>query len=120
MLSNILSHFETEKVTATWYDGTAGANVDGVWTPGLAAGVSIRMIAPQPVKASEMTNLDDGEHISDYLKTWAEVPELGTREGLKSADEIEWKSKRYKVTQVDDRETLGGYVRVVMKRIGQS
>ena len=114
----MLSFFGSEMVTATWYDGTAGTNVKGVWSPGLASGVTIRMVAPQPVKADEMVNLADGEHISNYLVTWAETLALGTREGLKSADRIEWNSKTFKVVQDSDRRVLGGFVRVVMREIG--
>lgn len=114
----MLDYFANEMVTATWYDGKAGTNVKGVYTPGFEAGVPIRIIAPQPVKADELSQLADGEHVSDYLRTWAKVADLGTREGLKSADEIEYNGDRYKVAQQDNRMTLGGFVRVLLKRVG--
>lgn len=114
----MLGYFGTETVTATLHNGAAGTNVKGVWTPGLDAGVTIRMIAPQPVKADELTNLPDGEHVSDYLVTWAETSTLGTREGLKDADRIDWDGDTYKVVQADNRQVLGGFMRVVMRRLG--
>jgi len=114
----VLGYFASETVSATWYDGVTGVNVKGVWVPGLASGVVIRIIAPQPVKANELTNLPDGEHVSDYVRTWADTMSLTTRDGLKEADHILWDTKLYKVTQVDDREALGRYKRVTMKKVG--
>lgn len=114
----MLNYFGNETITVTLYDGTAGSNVKGVWTPGTSTGVSVRIIAPQPVRSSDMVNLADGEHISDYVRTWTADPLVTTRDGLKDADKIVWKGKTYKVTQVDDRATLGRYVRIIMKQVG--
>ncbi len=114
----MLSFFGSETITATLHDGTAGTNVKGVWTPGTSVGVPVRMVAPQPVKSSDMVNLADGEHIRDYVRSWSSDPLVSGRDGLKDADMIVWKTKTYKVTQVDDRETLGGFVRFIMRRAG--
>lgn len=114
----MLGYFGAEMVTAVWYDGTAGTNVKGVWTPGTSAGQTIRIIAPQPVKANELENLPDGEHVADYVRTWTEKLAVSTRGGLSDSDLIAWDGKTYKVAQVDDREVLGGFVRVLMKKVG--
>ena len=114
----MLGYFLNETVQATLYRASAGLNVKGVWTPGSYTPESISIIAPQPVKADELTMLDDGEHVSDYLKTWTADTTVATREGTTDADEIEWKGSRYKVMQVDDRATLGNYVRVIMRKVG--
>lgn len=114
----MLGFFGSEIVTATLYDGAQGANVKGVWTPGTTTGVPVKIIAPQPVKASELTKLADGEHIADFVRSWTQDPLVSTREGEVDADRIGWKGKMYKVTQVDDRDTLGGFVRFIMKREG--
>lgn len=114
----MLGYFGTETVTATLHDGTAGTSVKGVWTPGTSAGVPVRIISPQPVRANDMVNLADGEHISDYVRSWSADPLVSGRDGLKDADLIIWKGKTYKVYQVDDRRTLGDYIRIIMKRVG--
>lgn len=114
----MLGYFGAETITVTLYDGTAGANVKGVWTPGTSTGVPLKIIAPQPVKASDMVNLADGEHISNYVRSWSADPLVTTRDGLKDADLITWDGKSYKVTQVDNRRTLGNYVRFIMKQVG--
>ena len=114
----MLGYFGAEMVDAVWRDGTAGSNVDGVWVPGSTTPVNIRIVAPQPMKADEMAKLPAGEHVSDYVVTWAETLALGTRDGLKDADTIEWDGKTYEVTQDSDRKVLGGFIRVVMKKVG--
>ena len=95
-----------------------GSNVKGVWVPGAEVSTPIRMIAPQTLAANELANLEDGEHVKDFVKTWTKRLDVFTRDGNNDADRILWNGRTYKVTQVDDRHELGVYIKLTLKRVG--
>ena len=114
----MLSFFLSEMRDAQLLQGSAGSNVKGKWVNGATTPIDIRIIAPQPVKASDLVKLEDGEHLRDFVKTWTKRTDIFTREGNIDPDIIVWKTKSYRVSQVDDREELGAYIKIIMKRLG--
>jgi hypothetical protein len=104
------------KITVSLIKGDTGAFVDGEWVIDLDAGVPLRIIAPQPLTASDAQQLPDGEHIRDYLKSWSES-KVRPREAGRDADRIVWNSDTYKVMQADNRATVGGFYAFEMRRL---
>lgn len=117
MLPPMMPYFGFAMITATHFLGSDGAYVDGVWVPGANASTPIQIITPQPVKANELNMLDDGEHVSDYLKSWTADERILTRDRNRDADMIGYDSEVYKVTQVSKRP-LGAFRKFIMKRVG--
>jgi hypothetical protein len=112
----MLQYFSREMVSATLIRGTAGAYVSGEWVPAFDAGVPISIIAPQPISANALQMLSDGERRGDYLESWSSE-RVFSREGQDDSDRIVWKGTTYKVTQADDRTSLGNYYKFEMKRL---
>ena len=116
-MTDLLAYFQAEMIAADWTAGDAGTyDASGAWVPAAGATVSIDIIAPQPVTANELQMLEDGEHVRDYLKTWTTDP-VATRRGVKEADTLAFNGRTYKVMQVDNRDTLGEYQRLVIREI---
>jgi len=114
----MMSFFDSEMTDGTLISTGEGSNVKGVWTPGASTSTPIRIIAPQPVNANDLVNLGDGEHIQDHVLTWVDRVDVFTRDGDIDADRIGWNGRVYKVVHVDDRQELGQYMKIIMKRVG--
>jgi hypothetical protein len=103
-------------VSAQFEQGQAGSYVDGEWVASFAAATTVRIITPQPLTANDLQLLEDGEHVRDFIVTWARF-KLMTREGDRDADRIVYDGDRYKAMQTDDRKVLGKFYRTVLRRL---
>lgn len=117
-MGNLLKHFKKEMRPAKWIHRIDGSYSGPDWIPGTPTTEDIKIVVPQPVKENELDPLPEGEGVSDFRKTWTETY-IQTRRGDKDADVIEYPvgGRQYKVFQVDDRDVLGGYYRVIMREI---
>ena len=111
----MLQFFPYEMTPATLRSYGEGEYADGYWAPGEVTESEILIVKPQPVRREDLINLEDGESVSDYAKTWTKTT-LKTRRGQADADEIEIAGYVFKVVQVDDRSMDGDFFRVVMRR----
>jgi hypothetical protein len=111
----MLRFFKKQKRIAQIVRGLEGEYVDGEWVSDFANPADIKIIAPQPINANDTINLEDGEHVRDYLKTYT-TEKVMTREESENADVIFWKGKAYKAYQVDNRNPLGNYYKIIMRR----
>jgi hypothetical protein len=115
--SVMLQYFASETVDATATLGDAGSyDANGKWVPVAGSTIDIKIIVPQPVAENELQMIEDGEHVRDYRVTWTES-RIFVREGNTDSDAINYDGKSYKVMQVDDRNVLGNYYRIVMREI---
>jgi hypothetical protein len=110
----MLEHFASEMTTATLIPGAAGNYVNGEWTPATDAGVTIKIIIPQPVSANDLNMLEDGEHLRDYKRTYSET-QVSPRIGKVESDTIQVDGRDYKVVQVDDRDPRDNFYRIIMR-----
>jgi hypothetical protein len=115
-MSGMLSFFGAETTDATLTPGDVGTYTTGDWVPASGASIPIRIIVPQPVTENDLQMLQDGEHVRDYRVTWSETRAF-VREGNEDSDTITYDGKNYKVVQVNDRNVLGGFYRIVMREI---
>lgn len=117
-MGNLLKYFKKEMRPAKWFHYADGAYSGPDWVSGAETEVDIKIIVPQPVKENELDPLPEGEGVSDFRKTWTKT-HIQTRRDAKDADVIEYPvgGRQYKVFQVDDRDVLGGYYRVIMREI---
>lgn len=111
----MLRYFKKQKIEAQLIAGQDGQYVDGIWIPEHAIPVDIKIIAPQPIAANDTINLDDGEHVRDFLKTYT-TKKVMTREESENADIIFTGGKFYKAYQVDNRRTLGNFYKTIMRK----
>lgn len=110
----MLRFFKNETTDATLLRKGAGAYIDGDWTPDPEVSSAIRIIVPQPVTSNELFPLPDGEKVSNFRVTWC-ADFLRTRDDGSDPDVIEYEGKRYEIYQVDERNVLGNFYRVVMR-----
>lgn len=110
----MLRYFENETTDATLVRRSDGAYVDGEWIPAGPVETPLRIIVPQPVTSNELIPLPEGEKVSNYRKTWSESL-LRTRADGSDADRIRYDGRTYEVWQVDERDVLGNFYRVVMR-----
>jgi hypothetical protein len=64
----------------------------------------------------ELQSLEDGEKVSDFVKTWSET-RLRVRDSAKDADVVATGGETFQVRQVEDRTTSGGFVRAILRRL---
>lgn len=112
----MLKYFKKEMITAQLLQGDVGSYVGGDWVPDFAASQDIKIIVPQPATANDLQQLEDGEHVRDFVRTWSKT-RVFTREDDREADRIVTDGDTYKVMQVNDRKELGKFYRVVMHRL---
>lgn len=111
MLIPMMPFFGSEMVAAPWTTRTADTySTAGELVPGTATPTTIRIIAPQPVKADELQMLEDGERISDYVKTY-------TSSAVQNRETLTVYGRVYKVVQVEDRP-IGEFRKIIMRRMG--
>lgn len=115
---NLLKYFKSEMTDGVLYQYSAGSrDAEGRWVPGGESSTAIELVAPQPVRADEIQQLEPGERITDYVKTWVyDTIPLSTRVGTSDADEVEVNSQRYKVHQINHWEAAGGFVAAILRR----
>lgn len=111
----MLRYFKKQMIKAQLISGQAGEYVDGNWAPEHATPVDIKIIAPQPIAANDTVNLEDGEHVRDFLKTYT-TKKVMTREDSENADVIVTGGKFYKAYQVDNRKHLGNFYKIIMRK----
>lgn len=112
----MLEYFD-EFVSADLLRYADGSYADGIWTPGILADpVSINIIVPQPITSNELQMLTDGEHVKNFRKTYC-TDLLRTRNGDQDPDRIIYAGETYEVHQVDERNVLGNYYKVIMRKI---
>ena len=113
----MLSYFPELKVSAKLSRAnTTGDYSDGEYTPSTRTETDIEIIAPQPIRENDLNMLADGEKASDYRVTWVDADlDLATRQATREADIIIYDGTDYKVMQVDDRDPIGNFRRVVMR-----
>ena len=111
----MLRYFKKQKIKAQVIRGQDGEYVEGIWVPEHAIPVDIKIIAPQPIAANDTINLEDGEYVRDYLKTYT-TEKVMTREESENADVIVTSDKFYKAYQVDNRKTLGNFYKTIMRK----
>lgn len=111
----MLRFFKKQKRLAQIIRGLDGQYVDGEWISQYSNPSDIKIIAPQPITANDTVNLEDGEHVRDYLKTYT-TEKVMVREKEENADVIFWQGKAYKVYQVDNRAPLGNYYKIIMRK----
>ncbi len=111
----MLRFFKKQKRTAQIVRGLEGVYVDGEWIPSFANPVDIKIIAPQPITANDTVNLEDGEHVRDYLKTYT-TEKVMVREESRNSDVIFWQGKAYKAYQTDNRNPLGNFYKTIIRR----
>jgi hypothetical protein len=115
----MLEYFD-EFVSAKLISFSDGNYVDGVWVNGVSnIPINIQIIVPQPVTENELQMLTDGETVKDFRKTYCKEL-LRTREDNKDSDIIEYNGVLYKIYQVDDRNVLGDYYKVIIRKISNS
>jgi hypothetical protein len=105
--------------TAQLQRGIAGTyEPDGEWVPAFDPAESITIIIPQPVKANDLVQLDDGEHLRNYRKTWTDTL-VKTREGDVDADRIIYNGRTYKVFEARDwtEPEWAGFYKVIMREL---
>jgi hypothetical protein len=112
----MLSFFGAEMTDATLIPGDVGTYTAGDWVPASGASTPIRIIVPQPVAENDLQMLPDGEHVMNYRLTWSET-RVFVRENTEDSDVIVYDGKNYKAMQVDDRNVLGNFYRIVMREI---
>ena len=116
MLIPMMPFFASEMVPATLTTYAADTySTAGELVPGTSTATTIRIIAPQPIKADELQMLEDGERISDYVRTYSNA-DISTRVGTASADHLTVFGKNYKVVQVEDRP-IGEFRKIIMRRL---
>jgi hypothetical protein len=109
MLIPMMPFFGSEMASATWTTRSADAyNAAGELVPGTDTDIPIKIIAPQPVKADELQMLEDGERISDHVKTWTDA-------AVQNRGKITVGGLDYKVVQVEDRP-IGAFRKIIMRR----
>ena len=115
----MLSYFTDLMVDAILDRADAfGTYTDGEFSKSTTTQTPIKIIAPQPVRENDLNMLADGEKASDYRVTWVfSDTELHTRDSKYEADQIIYDGAVYKVVQVNDRDPLGNFKRVVMRDI---
>ena len=115
MLIPMMPFFGSEMVAATHTTHTADTyDAAGKLVRGTATDTAIRIIAPQPVKADELQMPEDGERISDYVKSYTSANVQG-RKGSVPADTITVYGEVYKVVQVENRP-IGEFRKFFMRR----
>lgn len=111
----MLKFFKKQKKTAQIVRGLSGSYVDGNWVGVHENPVDIKIIVPQPISANDTVNFEDGEHVRDFLKTYT-TEKVMTREESENADVIFWQGNAYKAYQVDNRNPLGNYYKIIMRK----
>ena len=112
----MLEYFD-EFVSAKLLRFPDGEYADGIWVSGdVGDPIDIFIIAPQPITEQELQMLTDGEHIKDFRKTYC-VDLLRVRKGDKDADRIEYNNVNYEIHNVSDRNVLGDYYKVIMRKL---
>lgn len=99
--------YNVERFVAGSKDGS------GRWVAGSSSIIVITASPPQPIRMNELTLLEDGEQIADYVKIYS-PDKLNTRLGAIDADIIQYDGNRYKVVQVENRES---HYKIIMKRL---
>lgn len=115
----MLTFFDSEMVDAILDRTDAiGSYSNGEYQKPATTQTPIRIIAPQPIRENDLNMLEDGEKASDYRVTWVFSDlEIRTRDDKYGADQIIYGGTIYKVMQVDNRDPLGNFRRVVMRAI---
>lgn len=99
--------------------GIAGTyEPDGEWVPAFDALEPIVIIIPQMVKANDLVQLDDGEHLRNYRKTWTQTV-VKPRVGDTDADRIIYRGRTYKVFESRDwtEPDWAGFYKVIMREL---
>jgi len=116
MLIPMMPFFGSEMISATHTTRAADTyNAAGEVVPGAITAATVKIIAPQPVKADELEMLEGGERVSDYLKSYTHST-VQTRRGSIPADTITVYGEMYKVVQVENRP-IGEFRKFIMRRI---
>ena len=116
----MLRHFKKEMRKAQLIKFGPDSYLDGETAPGIAAPPQdIKIIVPQPAKANDLKQLQEGEKLSDFLRTYAHKKyEIMPRVGDVASDQILWDGQTYTVTQVARRRELGNFHRIIMRNRG--
>lgn len=110
----LMPFFVGEFVSATLTQTAAGSMVDGEWVPGSTSASTISVVYPQAVKPDELQPNEQGERITDFVKTYTSAT-VSTRVGTSDADLITVLGETYKVWAVDSRP-IGAYRKVILRR----
>jgi len=114
----MLQYFNELKRSATLRTFEDGSYVDGQYIKGIPSETPITLILPQPVKADELTFLPEGEHISNWLRTWIDKEFLvKVRDFKKDSDELIIEGITFQNIQIDNRSDYGGFFRCFIKEV---
>jgi len=114
--SKLLSVFFDDIILVNLIAGSAGSNVNGVWVDGVKTTMPIKIVSPQPASSNDMKLLPDGQHVSNFVKTWTEYMDINPRDEDIDPDTIEWDGQRFEVFQTDKRYK-GQFYRLILRRV---
>lgn len=106
----MLRHFAAlvRKVTVTRY--AQGQRVDGDWVAGAATDVPLEMICI-PITPAQLKRLPEGKYQAGDMRFY--------RQGMpafKDGDVVTYRSVRYQISDITDRELDGNYTMYLAKR----
>lgn len=91
----------TNKIPFTIYRRALGHREEGDWIEGEVSEIQIQGNI-QPAKPYELLMLPESERTRSWWKLYTDATLRTAKEGSWDADELVWKSDRYKVMKVDD------------------
>ena len=109
------SEFATASLVTGGSDGTYDS--EGKYVAGTPiTPTDILIIKPQPLSANDLRQLEDAEHVTDFLRTYTDAT-VATRRLSKDSDKIIYAGRTYKVMRVDDRSADGGFLKLFIMEI---
>lgn len=96
-----------------WDGSRTGAGADddeGNFVPGVAAPFSFMAVPPQPLTMNELQMQDGGEFVRSLVKTY-------TPYALQINDVVTFDGISYEVHRIDDRQTLGRYIKATLRKV---